>query len=93
MRVLGGQVLTAFGRRRARARGPLMALYAVLSESDPASIEDLQSALGALVQQREGNKLVLHIPDAAEVALSISPAADIAKIDAVRPMPNGKDRS
>jgi hypothetical protein len=90
MRVLGGQLLQDFWRRRARARGPLTALHALLEET---SIGDLHDTLGALIVETEGNVMVLHLPDAAaEIALSLSAAANVVKIDAVRPKPNGKDR-
>lgn len=91
MRVLGVALLQDFWRRRPRARGPLTALHAILGESAPTQ---LRGKLGALVVQAEGNAMVLHVPDAAaEIDISFSPAAEVVKIDAVRPMPNGKDRT
>lgn len=91
MRVLGVTLLQDFWRRRPRARGPLTALHAILSESAPTHLHD---KLGALIVHAEGNGLVLHISEAAaEIVLSISPAAEVVKIDAVRPKPNGKDRT
>jgi hypothetical protein len=90
MRVLGVTLLQDFWRRRPRARGPLTALHAILSESAPTQIHD---KLGALIVQAEGNAMVLHLPEAsAEIDISFSPAAEVVKIDAVRPKPNGKDR-
>lgn len=94
MRVLGSQILEDFCRRRPRARGALTALHAVLSETDAASQEALRKSLGALVVRKDGNALVLHLADAgAEIVLSFNPAAEVVKINAVRPLSNGKDRS
>lgn len=90
MRVLGVAHLQDFCRRRARARGPLAALHAILSASAPAHLRD---KLGALIVSADGNAFVLHIPEAAaEIVLSFNPAAEVVKIDAVRPLSNGKDR-
>lgn len=91
MRVLGTTLLQDYWRRRPRARGPLIALHAILAEGAPAQ---LRERLGALVVQTEDNAMVLHLPDAtAEITISFSPAADVVKIDAIRPKPNGKDRT
>jgi hypothetical protein len=91
MRVLGVAHLQDFCRRRTRARGPLAALHAILSASAPPQVRD---NLGALIVSANGNALVLHLPDAgAEIAVSFNPAAEVVKINAVRPLSNGKDRS